>query len=88
MAKYILKAVDESGDDLSATVTYEFQSDDADNLTWHLAQFMRAAGYTWVENLEIIKDNFQIDKFNKLDDSELVGDDSLYVDEDSTEDSK
>jgi hypothetical protein len=34
---------------------------------------MRAAGYTWVENLEIIKDQYpDDDEFNGLDDSEIV----------------
>ena len=46
MAKYVLKAIDDNADELSASVTYEFDSDHADNVVWHLAQFMRAAGYT------------------------------------------
>jgi len=83
MAKYILKAIDDSADEMAATVTYEFESDTADNLTWHLAQFMRAAGYTWIENLDIIKDNFEDDEFNQFDDSELVEDDSMIVNKDS-----
>lgn len=73
MAKYVLKAIDDNADELSASVTYEFDSDHADNVVWHLAQFMRAAGYTWVDSLEIIKDQYpDDDEFNDLDDSEIV----------------
>ena len=72
MAKYVLKAIDDSADEMSATVTYEFDADNADNVVWHLAQFMRAAGYTWVDSLEIIKDQYHDDEFNDLDDSEIV----------------
>jgi hypothetical protein len=86
MAKYILKSVDDTADDMAATVTYEFQSDLADNVTWHLAQFMRAAGFTWVESLEIVKEGYNDSEFDELDDSELVEDDSMLVNKDSTED--
>ena len=72
MAKYVLKAIDDNADELSASVTYEFDSDHADNVVWHLAQFMRAAGYTWIDNLEIVKDQYSDDEFNDLDDSEIV----------------
>ena len=73
MAKYVLKAVDDSADEMSATVTYEFDADNADNVVWHLAQFMRAAGYTWIDNLEIVKEGDYIDdEFNGLDDSEIA----------------
>jgi hypothetical protein len=86
MAKYILKSVDDTADDMAATVTYEFESDLADNVTWHLAQFMRAAGFTWVESLEIVKEGYNDSEFDELDDSELVEDDSMLVNKDSTED--
>jgi hypothetical protein len=86
MAKYILKSVDDTADDMAATVTYEFQSDLADNVTWHLAQFMRAAGFTWVESLEIVKEGYNDSEFDELDDSELTIDDSMIVNKDSTED--
>ena len=72
MAKYVLKAIDDNADELSASVTYEFDSDQADNVVWHLAQFMRAAGYTWIDNLEIVKDQYSDDGFNDLDDSEIL----------------
>ena len=73
MAKYVLKAIDDNADELSASVTYEFDSDQADNVIWHLAQFMRAAGFTWVYSLEIIKDQYSDDdEFNDLDDSEIA----------------
>jgi hypothetical protein len=85
MAKYILKSVDDTADDMAATVTYEFQSDLADNVTWHLAQFMRAVGFTWVESLEIVKE-YDDSEFDELDDSELTIDDSMIVNKDSTED--
>ena len=72
MAKYVLKAIDDNADELSASVTYEFDSDQAHNVVWHLAQFMRAAGYTWIDNLEIVKDQYSDDEFNDLDDSEIL----------------
>lgn len=86
MAKYILKSIDDTADDMAATVTYEFQSDLADNVTWHLAQFMRATGFTWVESLEIVKEGYNDSEFDELDDSELTIDDSMIVNKDSTED--
>ena len=84
MAKYVLKAIDDTADEMSASVTYEFDADNADNVVWHLAQFMRAAGFTWVDSLEIIKDQYPDDGFNDLDDSEIAdtSEDNMSVSKD------
>lgn len=53
MTKYVLKCIDVEGDDLSATVTYEFEAENMSNVTYHLAQFLRSAGFTWVDTVEV-----------------------------------
>jgi len=58
MAKYILKCIDDTNDALGATVTYEFEAEEMTNITYHLAQFLRSAGFTWVDDVEVVKDNF------------------------------
>jgi hypothetical protein len=65
MGKYILKYVDDVEDDLAATVTYEFKTDSADGVTWHLSHFMRAVGFGWVESLEIVNQKFGEDGFDE-----------------------
>lgn len=64
MAKYILKSIDTKNDSFDASVTYEFESDEMSSMTFHLAQFLRSAGYTWVEDIQIVKNkNIDIDPF-------------------------
>lgn len=72
MAKYILKCIDDTNDAYGASVTYEFEANKITNISFHLAQFLRSAGYTWVENVEITKDeNINNDSFNHIDDSSI-----------------
>lgn len=72
MAKYILKCVNDTNDALESIVTYEFESNEITNISFHLAQFLRSAGFTWIENVKIIKDeNINNDSFNHIDDSSI-----------------
>jgi hypothetical protein len=76
MAKYILKSIDDTNDALAATVSYEFEAEEMTNITYHLAQFLRSAGFTWVEDVEVIKDNFLDDPDapaeEDIDDSSII----------------
>jgi hypothetical protein len=78
MAKYILKCVDDTNDALGATVTYEFEAEEMTNITYHLAQFLRSAGFTWVDDVEVVKDNFLDDPDAPADD---IIDDSMVLDD-------
>ena len=78
MAKYILKCVDDTNDALGATVTYEFEAEEMTNITYHLAQFLRSAGFTWVDDVEVIKDNFLDDPDAPAED---IIDDSMVLDD-------
>ncbi len=77
MAKYILKCVDDTNDALGATVTYEFEAEEMTNITYHLAQFLRSAGFTWVDDVEVVKDNFLDDPDAPAED---IIDDSMVLD--------
>ena len=76
MAKYILKCIDDTNDALGATVTYEFEAEEMTNITYHLAQFLRSAGFTWVDDVEVVKDNFHDDPDAPADD---IIDDSSFM---------
>jgi len=78
MAKYILKCVDDTNDALGATVTYEFEAEEMTNITYHFAQFLRSAGFTWVDDVEVVKDNFHDDPDAPADD---IIDDSMVLDD-------
>lgn len=78
MAKYILKCVDDTNDALGATVTYEFEAEEMTNITYHLAQFLRSAGFTWVDDVEVVKDNFLDDPDAPAED---IIDDSMVLDD-------
>jgi len=78
MAKYILKCVDDTNDALGATVTYEFEAEEMTNITYHLAQFLRSAGFTWIDDVEVVKDNFLDDPDAPAED---IIDDSMVLDD-------
>lgn len=78
MAKYILRCVDDTNDALGATVTYEFEAEEMTNITYHLAQFLRSAGFTWVDDVEVVKDNFLDDPDAPAED---IIDDSMVLDD-------
>ena len=79
MAKYILKCVYDTNDALGATVTYEFETEEMTNITYHLAQFLRSAGFTWVDGVEIVKDHF-------LDDPDAPAEENMIIDDTSIDD--
>jgi hypothetical protein len=84
MGKYILKYVDDVEDQLAATITYEFKTDLADNvladdITWHLANFMRAVGFGWIENLEIVKQKCGEDGIDEFSDESEESSNDVHI---------
>jgi hypothetical protein len=68
--KYVLKSIDENEDELSATITYEFQADYMHNVLEHITAFLRASGFTWLEGLETVEkeDDSSVDRTEPEDD--------------------
>lgn len=54
--KYILKSIDDNEDELSATVTYEFQAEYLHNILEHIATFLKASGFT-LQGLEVVDED-------------------------------
>jgi hypothetical protein len=79
MAKYVLKYVDDVEDELAATITYEFKTDLADDVTWHLAHFMRAVGFGWIENLEIVKQKCGEDGIDEFSDESEESSNDVHI---------
>lgn len=79
MGKYVLKYVDDVEDDFAATVTYEFKTDSADGITWHLGHFMRAVGFGWVESLEIVKQKYGEDGIDEFSDESEENSNDVHV---------
>ena len=79
MAKYILKYIDDNDDDLASTVTYEFQTDLADSVASHLAHFMRAAGFSWIESLDIVKQKYFEDEIDEVSDESNETSNDVHV---------
>lgn len=76
MAKYILNCHEDLDNSLGANITYEFNANHIDDVRYHLVQFLRSSGFTWVDEIKITTHSkidlgeIELNQVYNLDDSE------------------